>query len=62
MVGFGLVPMKAEGKAMHPDHFNNASDLSDEQYLKQLQTYKDWAGNSVYEVMCSRPELLGKLK
>ena len=57
-----LVPLKAEGKAMHPDHWNNPSQVSDEQYLKQLQAYKDWRGDAVYKTACSRSELLKKLK
>ena len=62
LVNFGLPPIKAEGEAAHPDIFDNVSDISDEQYLRQLQAYKDWVGDRAYKTDCSRPELLKKLK
>ena len=60
--GFGLQSIHAEGKATHPDFYDNIGDASDEWYLRQLQAYKDWAGDNVYQTHCSRPELLEKLK
>ncbi len=61
-MGFGRPSLKAEGKVAHPDIYDNVGDTSDEWYLRQLQGYKDWAGDDVYEVSCSRPELLKELK
>ncbi len=60
--GFGLLAIAAEGEATHPDYYDNIGDASDEWYLRQLQAYKDWAGDNVYETYSSRPELLRKLK
>lgn len=59
---FGLVDLRCEGMATHPDYWDNVDETSDEWYLRQLQAYKDWAGDHVYETYCSRPELLDKLK
>lgn len=61
-IGFGLPPICGEGMVAHPDSYDNVGDLSNERYLRQLQGYKDWAGDTVYKTMCSRPELLKKLK
>ena len=66
--GFGLPALKVAGAPAHPDFWgvgcNPASgEISDEQYLKQLQAYKDEvAGDKVYKTMCSRPWLLKELK
>jgi hypothetical protein len=66
--GFGLVPVKAEGKAAHPDAYGIGFDNghkfgSDEQYLRQLQAYSDWHGvEQTKQEMCSRPHLLSELK
>ena len=59
-ITLGLMPLKAEGQAMHPDHLS--SDLTDDQYVVQLQAYKDWAGDNVYETSCVRDNLLKYLK
>lgn len=59
---FAFPDLRCEGKAVHPDFFNNSADMSEDYYLRQLQAYKDWAGDIVYKTMCSRPELLDKLK
>jgi len=37
----GLAPLKGEGAPVHPDEFDNESEMSDAQYLRQLQAYKD---------------------
>jgi hypothetical protein len=60
--GFGLVPLKMEGCPIHPDDlfFSNIG-LTDEQYLKQLQAYKDKSDPDVKQVACSRPYLLDQL-
>lgn len=66
--GFGLVPLKAEGRAAHPDGYGIGWDNgdrfgSDEQYLKQLQAYADWHGvEATKQEQCSRTWLLDKLK
>lgn len=60
---FGLVSIKAEGMPAHPDIYDNADDMSDEQYYRQLKAYRDEVtGDSVYVTYCSRPKLLEKLK
>jgi hypothetical protein len=41
-VTFGLATLKAEGAPVHPDEIE--ADLTDEQYLRQLQRYKDCHG------------------
>ncbi len=63
---FGLANLKAEGKAMHPEDlllwtWEDEDDQTDEWYLRQLQAFKDWAGDTVYEMYCSRPHLLEEL-
>ena len=58
---FGLVSLRKEGAIAHPDIYDNVDDASDKWYLRQLQGYKDWAGDHVYETWCSRPHLLEKL-
>lgn len=37
----GLAHLKGEGAPMHPDEFDNEDEMSDAQYLRQLQAYKD---------------------
>ena len=61
MKGFGLSVLKKEGATAHPDIYDNVGSTSDAWYLRQLQGYKDWAGDNVYETWCSRPHLLEKL-
>lgn len=39
--GFGLVTLRGEGAPIHPDDFSNEDEISDVQYLRQLQAYKD---------------------
>jgi len=65
--GFGLVPIKAEGKAAHPDvygiGFGHGHKFgSDENYLKQLKAYAAWHGiEQTKKEMCERPHLLNQL-
>jgi len=65
--GFGMIPLKAEGKAAHPDAFgigycNGYKFGSDKIYLKQLKAYAEWRGiDETKQEMCSRPWLLEKL-
>ena len=67
MSGFGLLPLKAEGMASHPDAhgigYDNGDKFgSDERYLKQLQAYADWHGvDETKREQCSRPWLLDRL-
>jgi len=64
---FGLLPIKAEGKAAHPDAYGIGYDNgykfgSDERYLKQLKAYAKWHGvEETKKEICSRPHLLEKL-
>ena len=66
-MGFGLVPLKTEGKAAHPDAYGIGYDNGDkfssaERYLKQLKAYAAWRGvEQTKREMCSRPELLEQL-
>lgn len=68
MTGFGLLPLKAEGMASHPDahgigYGNGAKFGGDERYLRQLQAYADWHGvEETRKEQCSRPWLLERLK
>jgi hypothetical protein len=64
-----LLPIKSEGAPCHPDSMSFGSlqiigeeEYPDELYLKQLQLYKDYYGDSTYDTFCSRPHLLGRLK
>jgi hypothetical protein len=65
---FGLVPLKAEGMAAHPDAYgigyaNGDKFGGDERYLRQLQAYADWHGvEETKQELCSRPHVLEKLK
>lgn len=65
---FSLLPLKAEGKAAHPDAFgigygNGDKFGSDKQYLSQLKAYAEWNGvEQTKHELCSRPHLLGKLR
>ena len=65
---FGLLPMKEEGEACHPDAMGMCIMgtgylfLDDESYLKQLQAYAKWRGKELTKkTFCSRPHLLKKL-
>lgn len=63
MEGFGLVAIKKEGAACHPEAYGighaNGYKYTDEQYLNQLRAYAEWAGvEETKSVMCSRPHLL----
>ena len=66
--GFGLFPLKEEGKVAHPDAYgfgyeNGYKFESDEEYLEQLQGYADWRGlEETRKEQCTRPWLLDKLK
>lgn len=60
---FGLVPLKSEGMAAHPDCFGigycNGYKFTEEQYLKQLKAYAEWRGvEETKKEECSRPHLL----
>jgi hypothetical protein len=65
--GFGLLPLKAEGMAAHPDGYgigwgNGYRFPTDKQYLEQLQAYADWHGvEATKQEQCERPHLLEKL-
>lgn len=67
MSDFGLIPLKAEGMASHPDAhgigYDNGDKFgADERYLRQLQAYADWCGlEETKATLCSRPWLLDKL-
>lgn len=63
-IGFaiGFPPIKAEGEIAHPDIYDNSYEMPDEWYLRQLQGYKDWAGDIVYDTICTRPKMLKLLK
>jgi hypothetical protein len=67
-VGLGLLPLKAEGKASHPDAHGIGYDNGDKfggdaRYLRQLQAYADWHGvEQTKQEQCSRPWLLKDLK
>lgn len=62
--GFGLVPLKKEGEAAHPDAYgigfcNGNRFKSDEYFLRQLKAYAEWRGvEETKREHCSRPELL----
>jgi len=62
--GFGLVPLKKEGEAAHPDAYgigfgNGDKFESDEYFLRQLKAYAKWRGvDATKREHCSRPELL----
>ena len=64
MKNFGLVPLKAEGLAAHPDAYgigysNGHKFGEDENYLKQLRAYAQWRGiEETKRESCSRPHLL----
>lgn len=63
---FGLIPLKAEGKAAHPDAYGigycSCDFGSDEQYLRQLRAYAEWRGvDATKQEGCSRPHLLDRL-
>lgn len=67
MSGFDLMALKKEGAPAHPDYWgigcNPAPEsMSDDQYLKQLQAYKDEVDINAAKVVCSRPWLLEKLR
>lgn len=68
MSAFGLLPLKAEGMAAHPDAygigFSNGDKFGgDARYLRQLQAYADWRGvEETRQEQCSRPWLLDQLK
>jgi hypothetical protein len=60
---FGLAHLKGEGAPMHPDDFENESEMSDAQYVRQLQAYKDHYESTIDDLKSSvRDRLLGKLK
>ena len=65
--GFGLLPIKEEGKPAHPDAYGIGYDNgdkfgSDKNYLRQLKAYAEWRGiEETKNTMCSRPWLLDKL-
>ena len=62
--GFGLVHLKKEGAAAHPDGYTyrDGSEVSDEWYLRQLKAYAEWNGvENTKQEMCERPHLLEKL-
>ena len=61
--GFGLVSIKAEGCAIHPDEIDiysadEADLLTDDQYLTQLKKYIADTGHK--DCFCCRPNLLEK--
>ena len=46
MNGFGLARLKMEGCAMHPDDILlNGGELTDKQYIKQLEAYEKDTGD-----------------
>jgi hypothetical protein len=60
--GFGLAHIKGEGAPAHPDDFDNENEMSDEQYLRQLQAYKDHYKLTVAALTgCVRDRLLPRL-
>ena len=67
MKNFGLVPLKAEGQAAHPDAYgigysNGHKFGDDERYLRQLKHYAEWRGvEETKKEYCSRPHLLERL-
>lgn len=48
------------GGATHPDLIED--EISDEEYTRRLQAYKDVTGLEIGELYCLRPELLSKLR
>jgi hypothetical protein len=58
-VTFGLARLKAEGAPVHPD--DSEADLTDEQYLRQLQLYKDFHGADSVDGSIVRDRLLKDL-
>lgn len=59
--GFGLARVRPEGSPIHPDEVNR--ELTDKQYLAQLQAYKDYHGFAVTRSeFVVRSRLLDKLK
>ena len=58
---FGLAHLRREGAPMHPDDYHNESDMSDAQYLRQLQAYKDDNPGSDDYKSCVRDHLLKDL-
>lgn len=65
--GFGYLPLKAEGKAAHPDAYGIGYDNgfkfpTDKGFLNQLRAYASWRGvEETKQEMCSRPHLLDEL-
>jgi hypothetical protein len=55
----GLARSKPEGTPMHPDDMN--SDLTDAQYLRQLQAYKDFHGERALQECIVRDRLIKDL-
>ena len=64
---FGLVPIKAEGRAAHPDAYgigmgNGYKFGDDDRYFKQLRAYAEWRGiEQTKKESCERPWLLDRL-
>jgi formate-dependent nitrite reductase cytochrome c552 subunit len=58
----GLAHVRREGSPMHPDDISNEEEMSDEQYLRQLQAYKDANSSSEDYKSCIRDYLLPRLK
>lgn len=62
--GFGLLPIKAEGLAAHPDAYgigycNGHKFGNDDNYLRQLKAYAKWRGiEETKKEACERPHLL----
>ncbi len=60
---FSLVSIKAEGKAAHPDIWDNVDETSNAWYYRQLKAYAiDVDPKNYMNVWCSRPEILEQIK
>jgi hypothetical protein len=61
--GFGLAFLRGEGMPIHPDELENQEAMTDAQYLRQLQAYKDAYCMSIKDMrFCARDRLLKDLK
>ena len=61
---FGLVPLRGEGKPVHPDdvYHGMSAEATDYDYYVQLKRYAEAYPTSVSDTCCSRPRILDRIK
>lgn len=62
MKDFGMARTRPEGSPVHPDDLHSEEGLTDEQYRRQLQAYKDFHGESALQESIVRDRLMKDLK